>query len=168
MSSRPRTLIAEEPQPTGAGTDAVLEDDDRTERGSVTLWVLYWSFSVLFIAGFGLDLWRGVATRRALVEQAEAAAAAGANGVDTEAFRTTGDVVIDPALADVLARGILAAQGETDLVNSAVISVDPATQEVTVELTGEIDFTLIKVFLSGEEPLAIGVSASAAPRIGDP
>lgn len=171
MTSRPRSTIAKAPISAGTaqgGIDAAPDDRDGRERGSVVLWVLYWSFSVLFIAGFGLDLWRGVATRRALLEQAEAAAAAGANGVDTEAFRLTGDVVIDPSLADALARSILAAQGETELVNSAVISVDAATQEVTVELTGEIDFTLINVFLSGEEPLAIGVSASAAPRIGNP
>lgn len=143
-------------------------EGEARERGSVTLWVLYWSLSVLFISGFGLDLWRGVATRRALQEQAEAAAAAGANGVDTDAFRTTGDVVIDPTLADALARQTLAAQGEAVLVDTVVISVDAATQEVTVELTGEIDFTLIKVFLSGEAPLQVGASASAAPRIGAP
>ena len=138
------------------------------EEGSVTLWVLYWALSVLFIAGFGLDLWRGVSTRRSLLEQAEAAAAAGANGVDTDVFRTTGDVIVDPAMADALARQNLAAQGEADLVRSARVSVDGVTQEVTVELTSEIDFTLIRVFLSGQAPLEIGVSASAAPRIGDP
>ncbi|MEL7207617.1 MAG: hypothetical protein AAGK32_05205, partial [Actinomycetota bacterium] len=130
--------------------------------------VLYWSFSVLFIAGFGLDLWRGVSTRRSLMEQAEAAAAAGANGVDTDVFRTTGDVVVDPSLADALVRQTLAAQGETGLIDSVLVSVDGATQEVTVELTGEVEFTLIKVFLSSEAPLQVGVAASAAPRIGEP
>lgn len=138
------------------------------ERGSVSLWVLYWSLSILFIAGFGLDLWRGVSTRRSLVEQAEAAAAAGANGVDTDVFRTTGDVVVDPALADALVRQTLAAQGETGLIDSVSVSVDGATQEVTVELTGQVEFTLVKVFLSSEAPLEVGVSASAAPRIGQP
>jgi hypothetical protein len=142
--------------------------EDRGEEGSVSLWVLYWSISILFIAGFGLDLWRGVAVRRALVEQAEAAAAAGANGVDTESFRTTGVVTIDPALADALARETLAAQGELDLVETAVVRVDGATQEVTVQLTAAVDFTLIKVFLSDEAPLEVAVEASAAPRIGGP
>jgi Flp pilus assembly protein TadG len=138
------------------------------EEGSVSLWVLYWSFIMLFIAGFGVDLWRGVAVRRSLVEQAEAAASAGANGVDTDTFRLTGDVVIDPALAEALANETLAAQGEVELVESATVSVDEATQEVTVELTAEVDFTLIKVFLSGEEPIVVDVAASAAPRIGTP
>ncbi|MCP3988660.1 MAG: hypothetical protein GY724_06290 [Actinomycetia bacterium] len=141
----------------------------RSEAGMVSLWVLYWSISILFIAGFGLDLWRGVAVRRALVEQAEAAAAAGANGVDTDAFRTTGAITIDHTLAEALARENLAAQSEFDLVeNPPVVMVDGTTQEVTVRLTAVVDFTLIKVFLSDEAPLEIAVEASAAPRIGGP
>ncbi|MEM8926070.1 MAG: hypothetical protein AAGD35_21400 [Actinomycetota bacterium] len=140
----------------------------RAERGTVSLWVLYWSMAVLFISGFGLDLWRGVGTRRSLMEQAEAAAAAGANGVDTDVFRTTGDVVIDPDLADVIVRQTLASQSEADLVETVAVTVDPATQEVTVALTAQVEFTLIRVFLSDEAPLEVGVSASAAPRIGAP
>ncbi len=140
----------------------------RSEAGMVSLWVLYWSISILFIAGFGLDLWRGVAVRRSLVEQAEAAAAAGANGIDTDAFRATGLITVDPVLADALARDNLAAQGESDLVERAVVSVDGVSQEVTVELTATVDFTLIKVFLSDQAPLDIAVEASAAPRIGEP
>lgn len=143
-------------------------DSDGTEQGWVSLWILYWAFIVLFIAGFGLDLWRGVSVRRSLLEQAEAAAAAGANGVDEDAFRETGVVRVDPALADALARQTLAAQGESALVQSALVTVDGGTQEVTVELSAEVDFTLIKVFLSSERPLEVDVAASAAPRIGEP
>ena len=141
--------------------------DQAGEQGSVTLWVLYWSLSILFIAGFGLDLWRGVSVRRSLLEQAESAASAGANAVDAETFRRTGDVVIDPALAEQLARANLAAQSDADLIDQARITVDTGTQEVAVTLEGEVDFTLIKVFLSGEAPLQVGVTARAAPRIGE-
>lgn len=139
-----------------------------TERGSAALWVLYWSFSVLFIAGFALDLWRGVAVRRSLLEQAEAAAAAGANGVDTDVFRTTGEVRVDPGLAELLARDSLASQGEIGLVDAAAVTVDGTTQEVTVELSSQVDFTLIRVFLGDAAPLQVDVAASAAPRIGEP
>jgi hypothetical protein len=142
------------------------EEERDGERGTVVLWVLYWSLSVLFIAGFGLDLWRGVSVRRSLLEQAEAAASAGANAVDAETFRRTGNVVIDPAVADALARENLATQGDADLVDMASVTVDPATQEVTVQLEGEVPFTLVKVFLSDEAPLRVGVTARAAPRIG--
>ncbi len=156
------------PTPAQAEAAPATAAEETAERGSVSIWVLTWSLLVLGIAGFGLDLWRGVGVRRALMEQAEAAAAAGANGVDTDVFRTTGDVVIDPALADLLARQTLAAQGEDDLVDTVLVSVDPVTQEVTVELTGEIDFTLLRYFSAGGDPLDIGVRASAAPRIGEP
>ena len=137
------------------------------EPGFVSIWVLYWSLAVLFLAGFAVDLWRGVAVRRSLVEQAEAAAAAGANGVDEEVFRATGQVVIDPALAEALAAQNLASQEEADLVEAVAVTVDPATQEVTVALSTTVDFTLVHVFLPGEEPLQVDVAASAAPRIGD-
>ncbi len=155
----------ESPAVTGDRPAHQIGDDG--QRGSVTLWVLYWSLSVLFISGFGLDLWRGVSVRRSLVEQAEAAASAGANAVDVETFRRTGEVVIDPGLADEMARANLRAQGDADLVDRAQITVDPGTQEVTVTLEAAVDFTLVKVFLSGEAPLQVGVTARAAPRIGE-
>ncbi len=155
-------------RPTGPTGNGDGTEGARSESGTVTLWVLFWALSVLFISGFGLDLWRGVAIRRGLLEQAEAAASAGANGVDAETFRQTGEIVIDPALADALARDNLAAQSEAGLVDSAVVTVDSATQEVTVELRAEVPFTLVKVFLSGEAPLEVGVSARAVPRIGAP
>lgn len=138
------------------------------ESGSVTLWVLYWSVIVLFISGFAVDLWRGVSTRRALVEQAEAAAAAGANGIDEAVFRATGDVELNPDLVIQLVQQSLVSQGESHLVDEAAIRLDPETNEVTVAIVGEIDFTLVRIFLSDEEPLRLEVSASAAPRIGRP
>lgn len=138
------------------------------ERGSVSIWIIMWMLCLLFIAGFGLDLWRGIAVRRALSEQADAAAAAGANAVDLDVFRDTGEVVVDPRLAEALAVENLSAQGETDLVDDAVVSVDPATQEVTVTLSGTVEFTLVRIFMTGEPPLAVDVTATAAPRIGEP
>jgi hypothetical protein len=139
-----------------------------SERGSVSIWVIMWMLCLLFIAGFGLDLWRGIAVRRALTEQADAAAAAGANGIDLEVFRDTGEVIIDPRLAEALAVENLAAQAETELIDDALVSVDPATQEVTVTLSGTVEFTLVKIFMTNEQPLAVDVTATAAPRIGEP
>lgn len=149
-------------------TDPRPHLEGAAEEGSVSLWVLYWALSILFISGFGIDLWRGVAVRRSLLEQAEAAAAAGANGVDTDAFRATGQITIDPVQADALARQSLAAQGDADLVNRVAVFVDGGAQQVTVELGATVEFTLIKVFLPGEAPVEVGVSASAGPRIGEP
>jgi len=139
-----------------------------SERGSVSIWIIMWMLCILFIAGFGLDLWRGIAVRRSLAEQADAAASAGANGIDLDIFRDTGDVVVDPRLAEALAVENLSAQGEAGLIDDAVVSVDPATQEVSVTLSGTVEFTLIRIFMTGEPPLAVDVTATAAPRIGEP
>ena len=51
----------------------------KTERGTVTLWVLGLCVSIMFRGGLGVDLWRGVAVRRELSAVADAAASAGAN-----------------------------------------------------------------------------------------
>lgn len=161
MTGRPDAAPVHAPAPAPAAAS-----DRGRERGSVTLWVLYWSLAVLFISGFSLDLWRGVSVRRGLQEPAEAAAAAGANAVDADVFRVTGQVVIDPARADALARANLAAQSDADLIENATVTVDPASQEVTVELRARVPFTLVKVFLSGEAPVQVGARAHAAPRIG--
>ncbi|MCP3857757.1 MAG: hypothetical protein GY698_24035 [Actinomycetia bacterium] len=138
------------------------------ERGSVSIWVLMWMLCLLFIAGIGLDLWRGITVRHALAEQAQAAASAGANAIDLDTFRQTGDVTVDPALAEALAAENLAAQSQAGLIDSAVVSVDPATQDVTVTLSGTVEFTLVKIFMTDEPPLAVDVTATAAPRIGQP
>ena len=139
----------------------------RDERGSVSIWVLFWAIGLLFIAGFGLDLWRGVSVRRALSDQANAAAAAGANGIDEAHFRATGEVIIDPDLAVTLASDNLTQHGDRELVDSAIVTVDPLTQRVSVELTSDVDFTLINIFLAGEPPITVGATAAAAPRIGN-
>ena len=60
--------------------------------GTVTLWVLGLCVVVLFLGGLGLDLWRGIATRRELSAMADAVATAAANGVDEQALRADGTV----------------------------------------------------------------------------
>ncbi len=67
----------------------------RDERGTVTLWVLGLCICVLFLAGLSLDLWRAVAVRRELSAMADAAATAGANGLDEPALRA-GTLRLDP------------------------------------------------------------------------
>ena len=53
----------------------------------ITLWVLGLAVAVLFLGGIGLDFWRAVAVRREVSVMADAAATAGANGLDESAFR---------------------------------------------------------------------------------
>lgn len=69
----------------------------------MTLFGLGLSVMLLFVGGFSLDLWRAHSERRSLAELADAAAAAGANGIDTSVYRDSGELVLDPLLAEALA-----------------------------------------------------------------
>ena len=53
----------------------------------ITLWILGLTISVMFLGGLGLDLWRAIAVRREVSVMADAAATAGANGLDESALR---------------------------------------------------------------------------------
>lgn len=131
----------------------------RDERGSMTLWVLGLCVSILFLGGLGLDLWRVIETRRSLAATADAAASAGANGLDEDALRR-GETRLDPRRAELLAHDQLAAESAADRVDSAVIAAD--ADEVTVELIGTVDFSLLGIFVTGN-PIEVHVRAAASP-----
>ena len=59
----------------------------RASTGMITLWVLGLAVAVLFLGGIGLDFWRAIAVRREVSVMADAAATAGANGLDESALR---------------------------------------------------------------------------------
>ena len=132
------------------------------ERGTVTLWVLGLCLMMLFMGGIPLDLWRAFSERRALAGMVDAAAVAGASGIDASAFRSTGSVRLDPDASQALAWESLHGQEDTrSLVDAAV---EATTQHVTVTAVGKVDFTLLRIFLSGQEPFRITVRATAEPR----
>jgi len=80
----------------------------RDDRGFITLWVLGLTVAVLFLGGLGVDLWRAIAVRREVSAMADAAATAGANGLDESALRG-GRLEVDPARARrLVAAGSLA------------------------------------------------------------
>lgn len=136
----------------------------RGEDGVVTLWVLAVCAMVLFVGGITLDLWRGVATQRAVSAAVDGAAVAGASGLDEPAFRGSGGEVVqlDPALARELAAESLAAQPASEKLIDVDIEVTPA--RITVRAGRRMEFTLLKVFLPREEPLLVQASSSVDPR----
>lgn len=135
---------------------------DRAEHGSITLWVLGLCVMMLFLGGISLDLWRAFSERRALAGIVDAAAVAGSNGIDVDHFRRTNALRLDRGLAEQLAAENLAAQRDTRSLESAVVAATDT--EVTVRATGRVDFTLLRVFMAGEEPFTVSVEATADPR----
>ena len=134
------------------------------ERGTMTLLGIGLSAMLLFVGGFSLDLWRAHSERRALAELADAAAAAGANGIDTSIYRSSGELVLDPSLAELLAwESIVGQADQRSLLGTP--SVSATTDVVVVRVEGEVEMTLLRMF-SGGEPFLIQVTAEAVPVRG--
>lgn len=134
------------------------------ERGQVTFLGVGLAIGLLVVGGFSVDLWRVLTTRRALSEAADAAAAAGANGVDIAHYRATGELRLDPVLAVALAADNLGEQEAMVLLRAAP-RIDAAPESITVELDGEVALTLLRL-VTLAEPIALTVTADAVPVRG--
>lgn len=131
----------------------------KSERGSVTIWVLGLSMLLLVFGGLALDYWRALALQRELASVADSAAIAAASGIDEEMYRTTGDVVLEPARARSLAEAAVSWQGVEVLATDVVV----APTSVSVTLTAAVELGLLGVFVDQEEPLTVRGSATAVP-----
>jgi len=134
----------------------------RSERGTITLWLLGLCVMLLPLGGLGLDLGRAFSARRALGGAADAAALAGAGALDVEAYRADGTVRLDAASAEARARRSVADQVDDDAIRS--VRVEVAEQSVTVEVEGRVDLTLLRL-VRGAEPFTVRVSATARPHV---
>lgn len=128
----------------------------------MTLWILGLCVMLLFVGGLAIDLWRAFSERLALTNMADAAAIAGSNAVDTDHFRLTGEIRLDPGLAEQLARDNLDAQADRRALLVANAYATPT--EVTVTATGRVDFTLLRIFMDDQHPMTVTVSATGDPR----
>jgi Flp pilus assembly protein TadG len=140
------------------------KDFDVSGRGSITVWLLGLAVLVLFVGGLSLDLWRAFSARQLLANAADAAAVAGATGIDTARFRDTGRLTLDPPLAMQRAGDSLAHQGGLPLATPPGVEVTPDPPQVVVVLTGQVRLTLMRVLLPNQAPLTIRVRAASVPR----
>ncbi len=135
----------------------------RSDRGSVTIWMLGLSVLLLLFGGLALDFWRGLALQRELAAVADSAAIAAASGIDEEYYRTTGEVILDANRSRALALTSVAGQ-DVDL--SSVSSTTSADLDsVTVIVIARLELGLLGVFVDESEPLAVRASATASPRL---
>ena len=131
----------------------------RDERGTITLWVLGLCVALLFLAGLSLDLWRAVAARRELSAMADAAATAGANGLDEGALRN-GRADVDPARARAIVATMLEQFDRANPLDAA--RIDVVDNHVGVTLRDHVDFSLLSIFLGGDH-FDVEVHAVATP-----
>lgn len=129
----------------------------------MTLWLLGLSLVLLTLGGLGVDLWRGFAERRSLVDVADAAAFAAASGIDEERFRATGEVRLDPARARALAGRSIASQPDADALTSSTVAVATDGSAVVVTVRGEVPLTLLALVTT--DALEVEVTAVAHPVV---
>lgn len=133
----------------------------RSERGSVTIWMLGLSLLLLLFGGLALDFWRGLATQRELAAVADSAAIAAGSGIDEEHYRATGEVLLEEARARDLALTSIGFQG----LDTVAIEVVVVPAEVTVIVAGEVELGLLGVFIDDSEPFTVRAVATAVPRL---
>ena len=134
---------------------------NRPQRGSIVLFGTGMALVLLLVGGFGVDLWRAHGERRALAEMADAAAAAGANGLDVDRYRATGVVALDPVLAERLAWSSLADQPDRG-ASPPRLAVTADDERVVVSVEGAVRPILLGL-VTGDD-LVVSVTAEAGPR----
>jgi Flp pilus assembly protein TadG len=115
----------------------------RDERGSVTVFVVVFTTTLILVGGLATDGGYLLAARRAAINEAESAARAGAQAIRTDLLRTDGTVAIDPIDARRRVAAYLARSGH----------------DGTVDITGDT----VRVEVSFTQPLAVLGLAGLAP-----
>ena len=130
------------------------------ERGTITLWLLGLCVMLFVLGGLGLDLGRGFSERRALHAAADAAALSGAGAIDEGEYRSSGRLVLVPALAEARARADLARQFDTRSLRDFRVVAD--REHVVVVVDGEVDLSLLR--LLAQPAIRVQVRATAVPQ----
>ncbi len=129
------------------------------EAGSITFWLLGLFIAVLCMAGLVIDLSRIVAADRALATATDAAAAAGANGIDQAHYRATNEVRLDGS-ARTLATDAMNAQPEAAALSDFGVVVAP--DQVTVSAAMPVPLSLLRLVMT-HDPV-VYATATASPR----
>jgi Putative Flp pilus-assembly TadE/G-like len=132
----------------------------RDEHGMITLWVLGLTISIMFLGGLGLDLWRAIAVRREVSVMADAAATAGANGLDEPALRGGALQLDEDRVRPLVAAELAQYPAASRLVDEQVTI---AGVGVTVTLRENVHFSLLGIFMGGGH-FTVQASATAEPR----
>lgn len=131
------------------------------EHGSITIWVLGLVILVLALGGISIDLWRGFVARKAVAAVADAAAVAGASGIDEMAWRS-GELTLDSARARALAERVIATEPGAA---SLRWRIDVTSAEISVTVERDVDLTLLTIMDFSGGPLVVRVTATARPQV---
>jgi hypothetical protein len=141
----------------------------RDEAGTVTAFVVIFTFALLLLAGLVIDGGLTLAAKVQAIDEAQAAARAGAQAINIPLFRSTGQVVLDPAAATQAAQAYLERTG-----NTGTVKVDGDDVSVTVSFTQPMQILSIAglghltVTGSGSALAEHGVDAAPQAEAGAP
>jgi Flp pilus assembly protein TadG len=136
----------------------------KSERGSAPVWFLGLSLCVLMVGAMSAELWRAIGERQELVAMADAAAIAAAAAIDLDHNRSTGEAVIDREEAAMRALRVIAgSSGGADLSTTPSVAIAGDGSSVTVELTREVPFGLIKILALDDQGFSVTGVAIAYP-----
>lgn len=128
----------------------------RDEQGMVTATVVIFTVTLLAVAGLVFDGGNLLTAKRRAINEAEAAARAGAQALDLSSLRGGGVVVVDPIAAEDRAKDYLARVG-----HEGTVSVEGATVRVEVSFVEEL--SILGAF--GLDPRTVkGVGVARAVR----
>ena len=100
------------------------------EDGMVSAFVVIFTLALLAMAGLVFDGGLTLSAKVRAIDDAQAAARAGAQAIDIPHYRAKGTITLDPAQAVADAQGFLAAAGE-----HGTVTVTGETVDVTVTIT---------------------------------
>ncbi len=135
----------------------------RDDRGSFTVWALGLALTLLFIGGIGIDAARLLAYRRDLSNATDAAARAGATGIDEDALRERGVLVLDPVIAEQRARAAFAASAPQGVEIVRLVIRD---RVVFVSVSGNTDLPLVGLIAPDARRRSMVADAQATPLTG--
>ena len=115
------------------------------ESGMVTAFVVIFTAALLLMAGLVLDGGLALSARVHAIDDAQAAARAGAQAIDIPTYRATGQITLDPTQATADAQRYLMAAGNTGTVavngNQVTVTVTIIQPTQILGLAGISHFT---------------------------
>ena len=135
----------------------LLRRRSRDEQGMVTAFVVIFTFALLLLAGLVIDGGLTLAAKVQAIDEAQAAARAGAQAINLPLFRSTGQIVLEPTAATAAAEAYLAKTG-----NTGTVSVNGDDVVVTVSVSQPMQILSI----AGLSHLTVTGSGSALAEHG--
>ena len=130
---------------------------DDAESGMVTAFVVIFTLALLVMTGLVLDGGLALAAKVQAIDDAQAAARAGAQAIDIPLYRSTGQITLDPTEAAADAETFLAQSGHTGTVT---VNGDQVSVTVTISQPTQL------LSLAGVTHITVSGSGTATAEQG--